>query len=110
MKLEWRDDAITTRTLPCNRTKELYVFGDPESDGGVRYSYVGFVKRHSPTDKPPVWHAYTHELETNSYWYELEDMTFKSRSSAMREMRKRFKVAWVTATPKERDEIWDGFN
>lgn len=109
MRLEWRDDGLTGNIRRCNRTKELWVFDDPESDGGMQYSYVGFVKRHTPTGRDPEWLVYIHELETNSYWYELEDLTFKSRSSAMREMRKRFNVAWVTATPEERDEIWDGY-
>ena len=108
MRLEWKEDSISTRTLRCNRTKELWVFGDPESDGGTAYSYVGFVKRHTPADKP-VWRVYIHELQDNDYWYELEGMRFESRASAMREMRKRFTVAWIGSTPEERAGIWDGY-
>jgi hypothetical protein len=109
MRLEWKEAGVPTRTIRSNRTQELWVFGDPESDGGTAYSCVGFVKRHTPTDKPPVWHAYIHEFQDNDYWYELEDISFASRSAAMREMRKRFNVAWIAATPEERAEIWDGY-
>lgn len=109
MRLDWKEDGLSTRILRRNRTKELWMFGDPEPDGGVPYSYVGYVKRSAPTDGPPVWHAYIHELQDNDYWFALEDMYFASRASAMREMRKRFTVAWIAATPEERAEIWDGY-
>ena len=108
MRLEWRDDGLSGRTRRRNRTKELHVIGDPDSDGDVPYSYVGFVKRYAPTGKDPEWLVYIHEFETNPYWAGLEDLRFKSRSSAMREMRKRFTVAWIAATPEEREHIWDG--
>ena len=106
MNLKWLWDPSSMSLDPKSSTKELWMFGDPEPDGGKSYSYVGYVKRSTHTG---AWRTHTHEFDDNPYWRELDGMGFKSRMAGMREMRKRFTVAWMSATPEERDKIWDGF-
>jgi len=106
MKLEWKDDPSKIVLGPEVLTKELWAFGDPAPDGGRPYSYVGYVRRGAHT---AVWRTHTHEFDDHPYWRELDGMAFKSRLAGMREMRKRFTVAWMSATPEERNNIWDGF-
>ena len=89
--------------------QELYVVGCPTPDNRTPYSNVGFVQRAKPFGDDLVWRAHTLELPDDPYWNSISDVHFKSRLSAMRELRKRFNVAWIAATPEERNKIWDGY-
>lgn len=68
-----------------------------------RRSFVGSVYRDHK--HPGMWCVLIHEL--NDYLFDLEYSNFTSRLSAMRELRKRFIVAWIGATHEERDDVWD---
>lgn len=108
MRLQWIKDA-TPQPLRRPDQIELYVTGCPTPDNRTPYSYVGFVKRVKPFCGDPVWRAHVHEFPDDPYWQAIATVLFKSRSSAMRELRKRFNVAWIAATPEERKKIWDGY-
>ena len=108
MRLQWVKDGAPP---PLRRPDllELYVYGHPEPDGGTPYSCVGFVKRVKPFGDDLVWRAHVHEFPDDPYLQAITRVHFKSRVSAMRELRKRFNVAWIAATPEERNKIWDGY-
>jgi hypothetical protein len=104
MKFKWKkqDPQLNTKTA-----MELWLYGEPDKEG-TPYSYTGYVYQDDEDPKEVEWFAASHELYDSEYLMAIEDMVFKSRSSAMREFRKRFAVAWISATEKERSAVWDG--
>lgn len=105
MNYTWKFMSRDEKRTPRIAAKTLYLY-DEHSD---RNSYIGFVKRVNRLDRgePDVWRALIHEFKDNDYLADIEAMRFASRSAAMRELRKRFTVAWIGATPDERENVWD---
>ena len=105
MNYTWRFMDRDDKRTPRIAAKTLYLY-DEHSD---RNSYIGLVKRidRRASGAPDVWRVMIHELTANDYLSDIEDMRFATRSVAMRELRKRFTVAWIGATPDERENVWD---
>jgi hypothetical protein len=99
MKFKWEyQDRFHAKAAPLQARLTLNLIG---SEG--RKSWVGSVYR--SIERPAAWKVTVHELW--EYLDDLEDARFTSRLSAVRELRKRFIVAWIGATQEERDDVWD---
>jgi hypothetical protein len=99
MKFKWEyQNRFDAKGAPLRASLTLNLIGSED-----RRSYVGWVFLSAA--RPAVWKIGVHEL--NDYLGDAEHDTFTSRLSAMRELRKRFIVAWIGATQEERDAVWD---
>jgi hypothetical protein len=103
MEFKWiPHDDYTHRMYPKVASKELYLYG--EHHGLRKRSYIGLVDYSKGRDD---WRVLIHESLEDPHLRAIENMRFKSRSSAMRELRKRFTIAWIGATADQRNDIWD---
>jgi hypothetical protein len=95
MELKWKNTAAGAA--------ELHIYG--EQNGRRRTTYAAIVNQ----SFDPSWKVLVHEHLECLHLEDIESLRFASRSSAMREARKRFTAAWIGASDAVRAAAWDRF-
>lgn len=101
MELKWKNTAAGAA--------ELHIYG--EQNGRRRATYAAMVNQSFDPIRPPEdgWKVLVHEHLECLHLEDIESLRFASRSSAMRETRKRFTAAWIGASDAVRADAWDRF-
>jgi hypothetical protein len=101
MELKWKNTAAGAA--------ELHIYG--EQNGRRRTTYAANIRYVFNPLRPPEdgWMVRVHEYLECSHLENIQSLRFASRSSAMRETRKRFTAAWIGASDAVRAAAWDRF-